>query len=134
MNYLGFKINNTEYRGHEDGLDRSKNTEWLDNNFGETRSIIASQVRDTRDNIFYPTEGTRTSLSVEYAGLGGDFDYTKLTGSVQKYYKVGHAQVLAFRGSAGYANEDLPEAALFEVGVKILFVVIVMDNFLVIEC
>ena len=116
MNYLGFKINNTEYRGHEDGLDRSKNTEWLDNNFGETRSIIASQVRDTRDNIFYPTEGTRTSLSVEYAGLGGDFDYTKLTGSIQKYYKVGHAQVLAFRGSAGYANEDLPEAALFEVG------------------
>lgn len=116
MNYLGFKINNTEYRGHEDGLDRSTNTEWLDNNFGETRSIIASQVRDTRDNIFYPTEGTRTSLSVEYAGLGGDFDYTKLTGSVQKYYKVGHAQVLAFRGSAGYANEDLPEAALFEVG------------------
>ena len=115
MNYLGFKINNTEYRGHEDGLDRSKNT-WLDNNFGETRSIIASQVRDTRDNIFYPTEGTRTSLSVEYAGLGGDFDYTKLTGSVQKYYKVGHAQVLALRGSAGYANEDLPEAALFEVG------------------
>lgn len=116
MNYLGFKINNTEYRGHEDGLDRSTNTEWLDNNFGETRSIIASQVRDTRDNIFYPTEGTRTSLSVEYAGLGGDFDYTKLTGSVQKYYKVGHAQVLALRGSAGYANEDLPEAALFEVG------------------
>lgn len=116
MNYLGFKINNTEYRGHEDGLDRSKNTEWLDNNFGETRSIIASQVCDTRDNIFYPTEGTRTSLSVEYAGLGGDFDYTKLTGSVQKYYKVGHAQVLALRGSAGYANEDLPEAALFEVG------------------
>ena len=116
MNYLGFKINNTEYRGHEDGLDRSKNTEWLDNNFGETRSIIASQVRETRGNIFYPTEGTRTSLSVEYAGLGGDFDYTKLTGSVQKYYKVGHAQVLAFRGSAGYANEDLPEAALFEVG------------------
>ena len=116
MNYLGFKINNTEYRGHEDGLDRSKNTEWLDNNFGETRSIIASQVRDIRDNIFYPTEGTRTSLSVEYAGLGGDFDYTKLMGSVQKYYKVGHAQVLAFRGSAGYANEDLPEAALFEVG------------------
>jgi outer membrane protein insertion porin family len=119
MNYLGFKINDTEYRGHEDGpynRDTSQYEEWRDNNFGETRSIIASQVRDTRDNIFYPTEGTRTSLSVEYAGLGGDFDYTKLTGSVQKYYKVGHAQVLAFRGSAGYANEDLPEAALFEVG------------------
>mgnify|MGYP002605711551 FL=1 len=119
MNYLGFKINDTEYRGHEDGpynRDTSQYEEWRDNNFGETRSIIASQVRDTRDNIFYPTEGTRTSLSVEYAGLGGDFDYTKLTGSIQKYYKVGHAQVLALRGSAGYANEDLPEAALFEVG------------------
>lgn len=116
-NYLGFKINETEYRSHEDGpYDRHDKTEWLDNNFGETRSIIASQVHDTRDNIFYPTEGTRTSLSVEYAGLGGDFDYTKFTGSAQRYYKVGHAQVIALRGSVGYANEDLPEAALFEVG------------------
>lgn len=116
-NYLGFKINETEYRSHEDGpYNRQNEKEWLDNNFGETRSVIASQVHDTRDNIFYPTEGTRTSLSVEYAGLGGDFDYTKFTGSAQRYYKVGHAQVIALRGSVGYANEDLPEAALFEVG------------------
>lgn len=116
-NYLGFKINETEYRSHEDGpYDRHDRTDWLDNNFGETRSIVASQVHDTRDNIFYPTEGIRTSLSLEYAGLGGDFDYTKFTGSAQRYYKVGHAQVIALRGSVGYANEDLPEAALFEVG------------------
>lgn len=116
-NYLGFKINKTEYRGHEDGqYNREGEKEWLDNNFGETRSIIASQVHDTRDNVFYPTEGTRTSVSLEYAGLGGNFDYTKLIGSAQRYYKVGHAQVIALRGSVGYANEDLPEAALFEVG------------------
>ena len=117
-NYLGFKINNTEYRGHEDGpFDRANNyADWRDHNFGETRSIVASQVHDTRDNIYNPTEGMRTSFGIEYAGLGGDFDYTKFTGSAQKYYKVGHAQVIALRGSVGYANEDLPEAALFEVG------------------
>ncbi len=115
-NYLGFKINKTEYRGHVSDTDRSDNKDWIDNNFGETRSIIASQVRDTRDNIYYPTEGSRTGISVEYAGLGGDFDYTKFTLNGQKYYKVGHAQVIALRGSVGYSPDDLPEAALFEAG------------------
>ena len=116
-NFLGFRINKTEYRGHVDGpYNRENETEWLDNNFGETRSIVASQVRDTRDNIYFPTEGSRTSIGIEYAGLGGDFDYTKLTLSGQKYYKVGHAQVIALRGSIGYANEDLPENAQFQVG------------------
>lgn len=115
-NYLGFKINKTDYDGHVSDLDRSGMTDWLNQNFGETRSIIATQVRDTRDNIYFPTDGSRTSLSVEYAGLGGDFDYTKFTVSGQKYYKVGHAQVIAVRGTVGYANSDLPEASLFEVG------------------
>ncbi len=115
-NYLGFKINKTEYRGHVSDTDRSADKDWIDNNFGETRSIIASQVRDTRDNIYYPTEGSRTGISVEYAGLGGDFDYTKFTLNGQKYYKVGHAQVIALRGSVGYSPDDLPEAALFEAG------------------
>ena len=115
-NFLGFKINKTEYRGHVSDLDRSTNTSWLNENFGETRSITASQVRDTRDNIYNPTEGSRTGVSVEYAGLGGDFDYTKLTLNGQKYYKVGHAQVVAVRGSVGFSPDDLPEASLFEVG------------------
>lgn len=118
-NFLGFRINNTEYRGHEDGpYNRSlpQYADWRENNFGETRSIIATQVRDTRDNIYFPTEGSRTSIGLEYAGLGGDFDYTKLTLSGQKYYKVGHAQVIAIRGSVGYSNDDLPESAMFEVG------------------
>ena len=115
-NFLGFKINKTEYRGHVSDLDRSTNTSWLNENFGETRSITASQVRDTRDNIYNPTEGSRTGVSIEYAGLGGDFDYTKLTLNGQKYYKVGHAQVVAVRGSVGFSPDDLPEASLFEVG------------------
>ena len=113
-NFLGFKINKTEYRGHVSDLDRSTNTSWLNENFGETRSITASQVRDTRDNIYNPTEGSRTGVSVEYAGLGGDFDYTKLTLNGQKYYKVGHAQVVAVRGSVGFSPDDLPEASLFD--------------------
>ena len=39
-----------------------------------------------------------------------------MTLSGQKYYKVGHAQVIAIRGSVGYSNDDLPENAVFEVG------------------
>ena len=92
------------------------NPEWLKNNFGTTRSIIATQIKDTRDNIYYPTSGMRSSFSVEKAGFGGDFSYSKFTGNIQKYYKVGRSQVIAVRGTVGYSPDDLPENSIFEVG------------------
>ncbi len=32
---------------------------------------------DSRDDLFLPTEGMKHSFSIEYAGLGGDIEYTK---------------------------------------------------------
>ena len=116
-NFLGFKIAKNEYLSHESGpYNGEDNPEWLKNNFGTTRSIIATQIKDTRDNIYYPTSGMRSSFSVEKAGFGGDFSYSKFTGNIQKYYKVGRSQVIAVRGTVGYSPDDLPENSIFEVG------------------
>ena len=43
-----------------------------------------------RDNYIYPTEGYKSTLGYEYAGLGGDFSYHKFTidGSTFEGYKA----------------------------------------------
>lgn len=116
-NFVGFRIGDTKYLDHVSGLNRKKEfPTWVAKNFGTTRAITASHVHDTRDNIYYPTEGVRTSYSLEYAGLGGDFNYKKFTANWQKYYPVGHAQVVAVRANAGIALGDIPDSAMFDVG------------------
>lgn len=41
---------------------------------------------DKRNDRYYASDGFFTRLSAEYSGLGGDFDYTKLTGKFHHYY------------------------------------------------
>lgn len=120
-NYITLKNRQDEYKGHEDGpYDRSKDEpeakEWRDNNFGTTRSITLMHTLDTRDNVYNPTEGSSYSLSVEFAGLGGDFNYDKYVLSSQRYYNLGHSHVLALRLDGGYSDNDLPEAGQFQIG------------------
>lgn len=116
MNFLGVKLYKTEYLEWKGGEKGYLNKPWLDHNFGTTRSITFTQVRDTRDNIYYPTEGTRYSYSLEKAGFGGHFSYTKATGTLQRYFKVGRSQVVAFKGSFGFSPNNLPQDSIFEVG------------------
>ncbi|WP_177503782.1 BamA/OMP85 family outer membrane protein [Anaerosinus sp.] len=90
---------------------------YLDDNFGNTRSIILGHVTDTRDNVYNPTDGARASLQAEFAGwLGGDFDYNKYTFEDRHYFKVGRNHVIATRGTIGLADGSMPESALFSVG------------------
>lgn len=92
--------------------------DYLEKNFGLTRSITLMRVFDSRDNVFSPTEGARYSLSAEFAGkaLGGDFDYNKYTLEGRKYYKVGRDHIIAARLTAGYADGSMPENGKFSVG------------------
>jgi len=96
--------------------DRSNNWAWRNSNFGTTRSVTFEHVTDTRDNIYNPTEGGRVSLSAEVAGLGGDFNFQKATIEDQRYFKVGHAQVIAVRGKYGLGNGEISEFNQFKVG------------------
>jgi len=63
---------------------------------------------DSRDHFFSPTEGTKSALSVKFAGLGGDNRFIKSDLSARWHYpllkdpKWGGSYVLALGGSLGY--------------------------------
>ena len=118
QNYITLKHRDDTYVEPVSGEDYSAEPAYLKANFGVTRSISLNRVYDSRDNIFNPTEGNRVSLTAEFAGkgLGGDFDFNKYTVESRNYLKVGHAQVLAFRETAGYADGTMPDSGRFAVG------------------
>ena len=55
---------------------------------GLTSSITAGLSYDTRDDRFSPSEGQFHSVSLQYAGLGGDLKYTKGVASARYYKKI----------------------------------------------
>ena len=85
-----------------------------------TNSINTSLNYDTRDRIFSPTSGSNHRISVEYAGLGGDIGYTKLTGNLSHYFPLPWRFVFFARGRAGYVYENsgfvLPDYEKFFLG------------------
>ncbi|EAX47477.1 surface antigen (D15) [Thermosinus carboxydivorans Nor1] len=130
QNYITLKNRRDTYVKYVDGpvdymatpgsanYNASYNQQYLQDNFGLTRSITLMRVYDSRDNVFNPTEGRRYSLAAEFAGglLGGDFDFNKYTAEGRQYLKVGRSQVVAFRLTVGYADGKMPEAGKFAVG------------------
>ncbi len=129
-NYVTFKNRTDDYVKFVSGpvdykaasgaanYDSAYNGQWLKDNFGLTRSVTLARVFDSRDNVFNPSEGTRFSLSAEFAGkaFGGDFSFNKYTAEDRNYFKVGHAQVVAVRLTAGYADGRMPDSGKFYVG------------------
>ena len=118
-NFITLKNRKDKYVRHtENGLagNRSLNAPWIGKNFGTTRSITLEHVTDTRDNVYEPTTGARASLSAEFAGFGGDFNFQKYTISDAQYFKVGHAQVLVARGQYGVGNGSISEYNQFRLG------------------
>jgi outer membrane protein insertion porin family len=63
-------------------------------------SVTLELVRDTRDSVFVPTRGMRSSVSAEFAGgpLGGDTDIYKFTAQASWYHPVIYEHVLNIRG------------------------------------
>ena len=76
--------------------------------------------RDSRDNAIVPTKGGQSSLTAEFAGLGGDSKYVKTGAFVTQYYPIWLGHVLAGRVEAGYgfgwADEPLPVFERFYLG------------------
>ncbi len=84
-------------------------------------SSIATTLRfDSRDRVFNPTEGSDHSISVEYAGLGGDIAFTKYLGELGQYVPLFWGTVGFLHGKAGYVadTEDglLPDYERFYLG------------------
>lgn len=141
-NYVTLKNRDDIYKGPADGYEGSKDQyyedifyqpdgsgsgyyeDWMPKtaaerrkeNFGVTRSITVGRIFDSRDNIYDPHEGKRIAYSLEWAGLGGDFDFTKFTADYRYYYRAGGESVWALNLGAGYADGDMPLSQRFSMG------------------
>jgi len=133
-NYLTLKNRYDSYEGkvdgystqyYEDSYDGQYYNEFgkvttaaqrQDENFGNTRSITLARVFDSRDNIYDARYGKRTSYSLEQAGLGGDFNFTKAVIDYRYYFRQPANRVIAVELGAGYAWGDLPLSQRFTMG------------------
>lgn len=64
---------------------------------GITSGAGAIFLCDTRDNIFYPSRGEYTEVSLQHFGkeIGSDFDYLRFTMDANKYFSFTKNQILA---------------------------------------
>jgi outer membrane protein insertion porin family len=66
---------------------------------GLTSSASLTLARDTRNNRLFPTRGMYVSGSAEYAGLGGDNDFYRLSGNFRYYHPIWKSFVAKFNAS-----------------------------------
>lgn len=85
-----------------------------------TSSVTASLRYDSRDRMFNPTEGADHSISVEYAGLGGDIGFIKYIGELGQYIPLFWGTVGFLHAKGGYVKENpngkLPDYERFYLG------------------
>jgi hypothetical protein len=75
---------------------------------------------DTRNSMFSPTQGTKTSLDWTQNGgaIGSDFNYAKVGLESCNYFPLGGPFTLGLRGGAQYAGEDAPFFDLASIGLR----------------
>ena len=82
-------------------------------------SALAPRIQyDTRDNQFYPTQGTLVDFESAFfsEAFGSDFEFQTYSLSCNQYLGLGEQLVLAFRGHGRYAAGDAPFFALSSFG------------------
>jgi outer membrane protein insertion porin family len=77
--------------------------------------------RDTRDNIFEPTRGSRNSLEFQFAGLGGDTQFYKFVAETTWFFPLPVFNLVwAVRGLfgmvEGYGGQEVPIFERFFLG------------------
>lgn len=115
---IGYRVDDTTLKLHAGG---DKILYPVETANGITSAVTSSIVFDNRDDRFAPTEGLYDSLSLEYAGLGGEIEYTK--GLVNaRYYKKVFWDVVWRNNlnygfiSPGRSGKDVPFNQLFLLG------------------
>jgi outer membrane protein insertion porin family len=86
-----------------------------------TSSVNVAIGYDSRDKTFNTTEGSKHQLSYEYAGLGGDVGYDKITLESGWYFPLFKGLIGFVRGKAGIVEENsddkiLPDYEKFYLG------------------
>ena len=85
-----------------------------------TNSISTTLRYDSRDRMFNPTEGSDHSITVEYAGFGGDVGFSKYVASTGWYIPLFKDLVGFLHAKGGYVRENsdgvLPDYERFFLG------------------
>ena len=82
-----------------------------------TSSITTTLRYDSRDRGFNTTKGSMSLGEVEYAGLGGDFEFTKYRAETAWYWPLFWKLVGMTRAQGGYITGDnIPDYELFYIG------------------
>ncbi|HLF93329.1 MAG TPA: outer membrane protein assembly factor BamA [Planctomycetota bacterium] len=110
---------NLAYRVTRDKIDNIRSEEFsaLSGEAGTrvTSMVSGSVARDSRDSTLNPTRGGLSVLGADFAGVGGDSRFVKLSASTNYFYPVWLDHVLAGRAEGGYgfgwSDDPLP---LFE--------------------
>ncbi len=119
----------TGYLGYKYYIDNvtdvsSSATDYVKEQEGETSTsaVTLSLIRDTTDDFMFPSKGTKTNLSVTFAGepLGGEAEYTQYSGSFNTYLPLPFGVVFGTKSRIGYiqehGNEEIPVSIRYVLG------------------
>jgi len=105
---MGYSFSSKRYNVYDNNDDVSDYLQELDDaGTQNTSSIFTTVSRDSRDNIYFPTNGTKFSLYSEVAGgaLGGDFNYYKQIAEVSWFTQTFWKLVLRTKWRFGFVKE-----------------------------
>jgi len=115
--HTGYRLTRDEISDLEEGASSSLQSE---EGVRVTSMVSTSLTRDSRDSVLAPTRGAHTSLTLDFAGLGGETRYVKTVGSTAYFQPIWLGHVLSGRLEAGYgvgwSDEDLPLFERFYLG------------------
>ena len=107
--YLGYRLSIDNIRIRNDYLI----SEYIRQEEGQrvTSSVTATLVRDTTNDMLFPSKGSKTSVSVQHAGIpfGGDSEFTRYAGSATWYYTIYGEIVFGAKGRIGYLQSNRGE-------------------------
>ncbi len=84
--FIRYKLDETDL--HVDEVNGDPDLFPVDTANGTTSSVTFTLEYDKRDDRFTPSKGMFSSVSLEYAGVGGSKDYTKGFGTFRYYKKL----------------------------------------------
>lgn len=73
-------------------------------------ALTATYDRDTRNELFFPTDGTRLALNIVFGSqaLGGDYEYSRYLLQLESDHALPHGHALKLLGAAGAVQGDAP--------------------------
>jgi len=95
------------YRLSQDTVDNIRTTgdSLLESQKGTniTSAVILGLTRDSRDNIQVPSKGGLTTMTVDFAGLGGDVQFVKTVASTTYFQPIWLGHIVSGRAEIGAA-------------------------------